>query len=75
MRPGMRIQLGGGWSFCAIMVTPSRPMDLFTAPTLTFEVLYCLFVIDHDRRRILPLNVTQHPNAHWVALQLRHTWG
>jgi hypothetical protein len=28
--------------------------DLFTEPTLTFGVLYCFFVIDHDRRKILP---------------------
>jgi hypothetical protein len=28
-------------------------MDFFTAPTITFGVLYCFFVISHDRRRIL----------------------
>ena len=50
-------------------------MDFFTVPTLTFGVLYCLFVIDHERRKILHLNVTQNPSAHWVALQLRQTWG
>jgi hypothetical protein len=30
-------------------------MDFFTVPTLTFGILYCFFVIDHDRRRILHL--------------------
>lgn len=25
-------------------------MDFFTVPTLTFGVLYCFFVIGHDRR-------------------------
>jgi hypothetical protein len=50
-------------------------MDFFTVPTLTFGVLHCFFVIDHNRRNILHLNVTQHPNALWVALQLRPTWG
>ena len=50
-------------------------MDFFTVPTLTFGVLYCFFVIDHDRRKILHLNVTGNPNAHWLALQLRQTWG
>ena len=50
-------------------------MDFFTVPTLTFGVLYCLFVIDHDRRKILPLNVTQNPSTNWVALQLRQSWG
>jgi len=27
--------------------------DFFTVPTLTFGVLYCFFVIEHQRRRIL----------------------
>jgi putative transposase len=29
-------------------------MDFFTVPTVTFKLLYCFFVISHDRRRILP---------------------
>jgi putative transposase len=33
-------------------------MDFFTVPTITFGVLYCFFVISHDRRRILHFNVT-----------------
>jgi hypothetical protein len=28
-------------------------MDFFTVPTLTFGVLYCFFLIGHDRRKIL----------------------
>jgi transposase InsO family protein len=50
-------------------------MDFFTVPTLTFSVLYCFFVIDHERRKILHFNVTRNPNSFWVALQLRQTWG
>ena len=46
-------------------------IDLFTAPMLTFGVLYCFFVIAHDRRRILHFNVTRHPTGAWVAQQLR----
>src|ERR1035441_5522460 len=38
-------------------------MDFFTVPTLTFGVLYCFFVIAHDRRRILHCNVTRQPTA------------
>jgi hypothetical protein len=33
-------------------------MDFFTVPTLTFGVLYCFFLIGHDRRKILHFNVT-----------------
>jgi len=50
-------------------------MDFFTVPTLTFGVLYCFFVISHDRRRILHCNVTRQPNALWIVLQLREAWG
>ncbi len=32
-------------------------MDFFTVPTVTFSVLYCFFVISHDRRRILHFNI------------------
>jgi hypothetical protein len=45
--------------------------DFFTAPTLTFQLLYCFFVIEHGRRRILHFNVTRHPSAEWVVQQLR----
>ena len=49
-------------------------MDFFTVPTLTFGVLYCFFVIGHDRRKILHLNVTRNPSALWVVQQLREAW-
>jgi transposase InsO family protein len=49
-------------------------MDFFTMPTLTFGVLYCFFVIAHDRRRILHCNVTKHPTGAWVIQQLREAF-
>ena len=49
-------------------------LDFFTVPTLTFRVLYCFFVIAHNRRRILHFNVTDHPTADWVVQQLRETF-
>lgn len=49
-------------------------MDFFTVPTLTFGVLYCFFVIAHDRRRILHFNVTRHPTSAWVSQQLREAF-
>lgn len=49
-------------------------MDFFTVPTLTFGVLYCFFVIAHDRRRILHFNVTRHPASAWVSQQLREAF-
>jgi putative transposase len=49
-------------------------MDFFTVPTLTFGVLYCFFVITHDRRRILHFNATKHPTSAWVTQQLREAF-
>jgi putative transposase len=49
-------------------------MDFFTVPTITFSVLYCFFVISHDRRRILHCNVTKHPTSWWIVQQLREAF-
>jgi putative transposase len=49
-------------------------MDFFTVPTVTFSVLYCLFVISHDRRRILHANITNHPTSDWIIQQLREAF-
>ena len=38
-------------------------MDFFTVPTVSFNLLYCFFIIGHDRRRIVPFNVTRHPTS------------
>jgi transposase InsO family protein len=46
-------------------------MDFFTVPTLTFRVLYCFFIIEHGRRKILHFNVTEHPTSAWIVQQLR----
>ena len=49
-------------------------MDFFTVPTITFGMLYCFFIISHDRRRILHFNVTGHPTSHWLVQQLREAF-
>jgi len=49
-------------------------MDFFTVPTINFRLLYCLFVIGHDRRRILHFNATAHPTSCWVIEQLREVF-
>jgi len=45
-------------------------IDFLTVPTVTFNVLYVLFVLSLDRRRLLHLNVTSHPHAAWTAQQI-----
>jgi len=49
-------------------------MDFFAVPTITFGVVYCFFVIAHDRRRILHFNATTHPTSLWVVQQLREAF-
>jgi transposase InsO family protein len=49
-------------------------MDFFTVPTLTFGVLYCFFIIDHERRRILRCNVTCNPSSLWIVQKMREAW-
>jgi len=49
-------------------------MDFFTVPTITFGVLYCFFIISHDRRRILHVNATKHPTSAWIIQQRREAF-
>ena len=45
-------------------------IDFFTVPTVRFEVLYVFVVLSLERRRILHVNVTAHPNAEWTGQQI-----
>jgi transposase InsO family protein len=49
-------------------------LDFFTVSTVRFQVLYCLFVIEHARRRIVHFHVTPHPDSDWVVQQLREAF-
>ena len=50
-------------------------MDFFTVPTATFRVLFVLVILSHDRRRIVHLNVTDHPpTAAWTRQQIREAF-
>ena len=45
-------------------------IDFFTVPTATFRVLFCFMVLRHDRRRMVHINVTEHPTEQWTAQQV-----
>jgi putative transposase len=45
-------------------------LDFFTVPTATFRVLFVLVMLTHSRRRLVHVNVTEHPTAEWTARQL-----
>jgi putative transposase len=44
--------------------------DFFTVPTVTFKVLFVFIMLAHERRRIVHVNVTEHPTAQWTAQQI-----
>src|SRR5215472_4106351 len=49
-------------------------MDFFTVPTATFRVLFVLVILSHDRRRVVHVNVTDHPTAAWTRQQIREAF-
>jgi hypothetical protein len=38
-------------------------LDFFTVPTVTFRVLFVLVILAPERRRLVHVNVTEHPIA------------
>jgi hypothetical protein len=42
-------------------------MDLFVVPTISFRLLYGFLILQHSRRKLLWLVVTDHPTAEWIA--------
>jgi hypothetical protein len=54
--------------------SPLASMRFFRVRTATFRVLFVLVIVSRDRRRIVHVNLTAHPNAEWTARQLRETW-
>jgi transposase InsO family protein len=49
-------------------------MDFFVVPTVRFKLLYVWLVIEHDRRRLLHVNVTASPTSEWTVQQLREAF-
>jgi|APSaa5957512622_1039677.scaffolds.fasta_scaffold21646_1 putative transposase len=49
-------------------------MDFFIVPAVNFNILFVFFIIDHKRRKIIHLNITNQPCALWVIQQLRNAF-
>jgi len=45
-------------------------IDFFTVPTITMRVLFVFILLDHDRRKVLHFNVTEHPTGAWTSQQI-----
>ena len=50
-------------------------IDFFTVPTITLKVLYVFIVLEHQRRKVLHFNVTEHPTAAWTSQQIVEAFG
>jgi putative transposase len=44
--------------------------DFFTVPTVTCKVLFVFVILAHERRRVVHVNVTEHPTVLWTAQQI-----
>ena len=45
-------------------------MDLFVVPTIGFNLLYVLVIVQLARRELVWINVTAHPTAEWIGQQI-----
>lgn len=57
-------------TFLANHMKQTAAVDFFTVPTISFKMLFCFVVLSHDRRRILHVNVTNHPTQVWASRQV-----
>ena len=65
-----------GWrTFISNHAEGIAALDLFVVPTLSFQLLFGLLILRHDRREILWLGVTAHPTAKWIAQQVTEAIG
>jgi putative transposase len=45
-------------------------VDMFVVVTATFQLLYALLVLGHERRNVIHFDVTQNPTQVWLARQI-----
>ena len=45
-------------------------LDFFVVPTVTSKGLFVPLILAHERRRVVHVNVTEHPTAQWTARQV-----
>ena len=51
-------------------------IDMFVVVSASFQLLYVMIILAHDRRKIVRFDVTRHPTAGWLARQVTEafTW-
>jgi hypothetical protein len=61
-------------TFLANHVSQIVAADFFVVPTATCGLLFVLVILDHERRRIVHVGVTEHPTTAWTVQQLREAF-
>jgi putative transposase len=61
-------------TFLANHVDQIMAADFLVVPTVTYQLLFVLVILGHDRRRIVHVAVTDHSTAAWTAQQLRNAF-
>ena len=69
--PGKRCQAQRWSTFIRNHAKGIVACDFFVVVTVTFRLLYVFMVIEHERRRLIHVNVTAHPTAQWTLQQFR----
>jgi putative transposase len=49
-------------------------VDMFVVVTATFQLLYALVVLGHERRKVIHFEVTPNPTQAWLARQITETF-
>lgn len=71
-KPPTKKQIENWMTFIKNHMDVTWATDFFTIPTLRFEVLYVLIIIEHGSRRIVHFAVTKNPNMFWLTQQFRN---
>jgi putative transposase len=70
-RPPSRGQPSQGWrTSLRNQARGIAAMDFFVVPTATFQLLYVLVLMNHERRKMIHFNITASPTAAWTAQQI-----
>jgi transposase InsO family protein len=60
-----------GWrAFLSNHMKETAAVDFLVVVTLSFQLLYAMVLISHGRRKIIHIDVTDHPTQDWVADQV-----
>ena len=57
-------------AFLRTQIEGIAAIDMFVVVTVAFRLLYVSVILGHARRKILHMNVTQHPTAGWLSRQI-----